>query len=210
MASSGLTSVVADLGYVAVALFVGIESFGVPLPGETMLITAAVFAGATHQLNIGGVIAASVGGAVIGDTIGFSIGWYGGFALVRRFGRYIRLDERRLKVGRYVFARYGGVVVFFGRFVVVLRAYRSLLAGINRMPLARFTVFNIAGGVAWSVFYGVAAYLLGSQITRFSVPIGIAFGAAAALILLAGIWVLRVNLRRLEDVAEQTFPGPLD
>jgi len=93
-----LASALSSLGYLAVALFVGIESIGVPLPGETMLITAAAYAGATHALNIVAVIAVAAAAAIVGDNIGFGIGWFGGYPLLRRFGRYVRLDEAKLKV----------------------------------------------------------------------------------------------------------------
>jgi membrane protein DedA with SNARE-associated domain len=104
--NSGLYGWLQSIGYLAVAMFVGIESLGVPLPGETMLITAAVFA-ATGKLSIVGVIAAAIIGAVIGDNIGFGIGWFGGYPLLRRFGKYVHLDEAKLKVGRYIFMRQG-------------------------------------------------------------------------------------------------------
>src|SRR5437879_2739711 len=138
MSDSGLTHVLATYGYLAVGAFIAIESTGVPFPGETMLITAAAYAGATHHLGIVPVIIAAAAGAIIGDNLGFAIGWWGGYALLRRFGRYIRLDEARLKVGRYIFLRQGGKVVFFGRFVSILRAYAAFLAGTNRMPWWRF------------------------------------------------------------------------
>ena len=91
------------------------------------------------------MIAAAIIGAVVGDNIGFGIGWYGGYPLLRRFGRYIRLDEAKLKVGRYIFMRHGAKVVFFGRFVSVLRTYAAFLAGTNRMHWTRFLVANALG-----------------------------------------------------------------
>ena len=102
-------------GYWAVMLFVGIESIGIPFPGETMLIAASIYAGTTHDLNIAGVIAASSCGAILGDNIGFWIGREFGFALLMRFHDTLRLDERRLKLGQYLFLKHGGKVVFFGR-----------------------------------------------------------------------------------------------
>jgi membrane protein DedA with SNARE-associated domain len=205
--TSGLAGALASFGYLAVALFVGLESVGVPLPGETMLITAAAYAGATHTLNITGVISIAAVAAIIGDNIGFGIGWYGGYALLRRFGRYIRLDERRLRVGRYIFRRHGGKVVFFGRFVAVLRTYAAFLAGTNRMRWRRFLVANAAGGVCWAAAYGTAAYLLGAQFTRFSRPLQIGFGIAGGLVLVAGALLLRGQARQLEERAAAELPG---
>ena len=210
MINAGFTHLLSTLGYAAVGIFVGVESLGVPLPGETMLITAAVFAGVTHQLSIAGVIVAAVIGAVLGDNIGFGIGWFGGYPLLRRYGRYVRLDEPKLKVGRYIFMRHGGKVVFFGRFVSILRTYAAFLAGTNRMNWARFLVSNAAGGVCWAVFYGVAAYQLGSNIDRLSLPLEIGFGVLGGIVLIAGLLFVRMHLRRLEEVAEQALPGPLE
>src|ERR671930_477574 len=112
-----LNNLLTNFGYLAVFALVGMESLGIPLPGETMLITAAIYAGATHNLSIAGVIGAAIAGAIIGDNIGYAAGYKGGLPLLRRYGKYIRLDERRLKLGRYLFTKYGGKVVFFGRFV---------------------------------------------------------------------------------------------
>jgi membrane protein DedA with SNARE-associated domain len=208
--SGALDGLLATYGYTAVLLFVGVESIGVPFPGETMLITAAVYAGATHHLDIAGVIAAAIGGAVIGDNIGFVIGWFGGYPLLRRYGRYIRLDEAKLKVGRYIFMRQGAKVVFFGRFVSVLRAYAAFLAGTNRMSWRRFLVFNALGGVVWATLYGTAAYLLGSQIDKLSRPADIAFGVLGVIALVAGFLFLRSHEKRLEAKAEEALPGPLE
>ena len=210
MINPGLTHLLNSLGYAAVGLFVGLESLGVPLPGETMLITAAVFAGVTHQLSIAGVIIAAIVGAIVGDNIGFGIGWFGGYALLRRFGRYVRLDEPKLKVGRYIFMKNGGKVVFFGRFVSILRTYAAFLAGTNRMHWARFVVANAAGGVCWAVFWGVAAYLLGSTIDKLSLPLEIGFGVVGGVAIIAGLVFVRSHLKRLEEVAEQALPGPLE
>jgi membrane protein DedA with SNARE-associated domain len=175
-----------------------------------MLITAAVYAGATHHLAIQGVIPAAIAGAVIGDNIGFAIGWFGGFPLLRRYGRYIRLDEAKMKVGRYIFMRQGGKVVFFGRFVSILRTYAAFLAGTNRMHWSRFLVFNAAGGIAWATFWGTVAYLLGNEIDRLSKPVDIGFGVLGVITLLAGIVFIRSHEKRLEAVAERALPGPLE
>jgi membrane protein DedA with SNARE-associated domain len=208
---SGLISnLISTYGYLAVAMAIGIESLGVPFPGETMLITAAAFAGATHHLNIAGVVIAAASGAIVGDNIGFAIGWFGGFALLRRFGRYIRLDEPKLKVGRYIFMRQGGKVVFFGRFISILRTYAAFLAGTNHMHWWRFLAFNAAGGICWAVFYGVAAYFLGGQFERLSHPLQLGFGVVGVIVTIATFLYVRGHLKRLEEVAERALPGPLE
>jgi membrane protein DedA with SNARE-associated domain len=207
--NSGLDHWLSTLGYIAVALFVGVEGIGIPLPGETMLITAAVFA-AEGNLSIVGVIAAAAAGAVIGNFIGFGVGWFGGYPLLRRFGKYVRLNEPQVKVGRYIFMRYGSKVVFVGRFVSILRTYLAFLAGANRMPWPKFLLAITAGAIVWATVYGVGAYALGSQISHLSLPVEIAFIALAVLAIIAGIIFIRVAGRRLEATAEAAFPGPLE
>lgn len=209
MASAGLNGWLVSIGYLAVALFVGIESLGVPLPGETMLIAAAVFA-ATGQLSIVGVIAAAIIGAVIGDNIGFGIGWYGGYPILRRFGKYVRLDQAKLKVGRYIFMRHGAKVVFFGRFVSVLRTYAAFLAGTNHMRWVRFLVANASGAVVWATLYGVGAYLASATIAKLNTPVAIGLGVLAVVVIVLSALFVRMNIRRLEAVAEAALPGPLE
>jgi membrane protein DedA with SNARE-associated domain len=189
-----LTSALSSLGYLAVALFVGIESIGVPLPGETMLITAAAYAGATHRLNIVAVIAVAAAAAIV----------------LRRFGRYVRLDEAKLKVGRYIFNRRGGSVVFFGRFVSVLRTYAAFLAGVNHMRWPHFLFANAAGGICWATLYGVAAYYLGEKLVQLSRPFQLAFAAAGVAVFIASVLFIRSHAKRLEAAAEAAYPGPLE
>jgi membrane protein DedA with SNARE-associated domain len=204
------SGLIADYGYWAVLVLVGLESMGLPLPGETALIAAAVYAGTSHDLNVVGVIAAACTGAVVGDNIGYGIGRVVGFPLVARYGPRIGLDERRIKLGQYLFRRYGGAIVFFGRFVALLRAAAALLAGINRMPWPRFFFFNAAGGILWSSIFGVGAYVLGFSVHRISGPVGI----GAFILALTAITAAAVFLRRHEQAllveAERTFPGPLN
>jgi membrane protein DedA with SNARE-associated domain len=114
LGTSTLMHLLATYGYLAVLLFVAIESTGIPFPGETMLLVAAIAAGTTHQLSVAWVIVAAAGGAILGDNLGFWVGREGGYRLLRRYGRYIRLEERRLKLGQYLFLKHGGKVVFFG------------------------------------------------------------------------------------------------
>jgi membrane protein DedA with SNARE-associated domain len=200
---------VSTYGYWAVFLFVGIESLGIPLPGETALIVAGTFAGKNHHLNPWGIFAVASAGAIIGDNIGYWVGDKGGFRLLKKYGHYIRLDEPKLKVGRYVFDRHGGKVVFFGRFVSVLRTYAAFLAGTNRMHYRRFLVFNAAGGILWSAIYTFAAYLLGTTLQKNSGTINLVLGVVAAVVILTVILFVRRQLKRLEARAEAAYPGPL-
>ena len=205
-----LTHVLAMYGYWAILLFVAIESSGIPFPGETMLLAASIYAGTTHHLAIPLVIAAVAAGAILGDNLGFFVGREGGYRLVRRYGHFVRLDERRLKLGMYLFRKHGGKVVFFGRFVAVLRAWAAFLAGTTRMPWPRFLVFNAAGGIVWATLFGLAGYILGDNVHRFTGTFGKIALALAVVVLVAFLIFLTRNERRLEAIAEKEMPGPLD
>ena len=174
-------------GYAAVGVTVGIESLGVPFPGETMLIAAALYAGSTGHLSIWLVVVCAAAGAIIGDNIGFTIGRYGGSPLLRRF-----VSERRLKLGRWAFRRHGGKVVFFGRFVAILRTYAAFLAGTNRMPWPQFLAYNAAGGIVWSAAYGFAYWAFGDVLKGATTWIDIVLGSlAAALVVASLVWLRR-------------------
>ena len=210
VATHDLTHLLNTYGYWAVLLFVAIESTGIPFPGETMLLIAAIYAGRTHHLAIPLVIAAAATGAILGDNLGFWVGREGGYRLLRRYGRYVRLEERRLKLGQYLFDQHGGKVVFFGRFAAVLRTWAAFLAGTNRMPWDRFLVFNASGGIVWATVYGLGGYVLGDNVHRLTGTVGIIAAVLAALAVVAGFIYLRRNEHRLADEAERAMPGPLD
>src|SRR5580700_7507151 len=165
-----------------------------------MLIAGAIFA-AEGRLSIVGVIAAAAVGAIVGNCIGFGVGWFGGYPLLRRFGKYVGLNEPQVKVGRYIFMQYGTKVVFFGRFVSILRTYLAFLAGANRMAWPRFLLAITAGAIVWATLYGVGAYVLGSQISHLSLPVEIAFIALAVVAIIAAIVFIRFQGKRLEAVA---------
>jgi membrane protein DedA with SNARE-associated domain len=204
-----LTQLISHYGYWVVMLFVGVESIGIPFPGETMLLAAAIYAGTTQELDISLVVAAASAGAVIGDNIGYWFGREFGYELLLRFGRYIHFDQRKMKLGMYLFQKHGGKVVFFGRFVAVLRAFAALLAGINQMDWRRFLLFNIAGGVTWSTLLGLAGYNLGKEARHLLGKAGIVILVVAAALLVVAFIAIRRNERRLEEEAERMFPGPL-
>jgi membrane protein DedA with SNARE-associated domain len=199
-----------QFGYAAVFAFVGIESLGIPFPGETMLVAAALYAGATHQLNIVVIVVMAATGAIIGDNIGYGIGHWGGYRVLLRFGHRIGIHDERIRLARYLFMQHGGKVVFFGRFVSVLRTYAAFLAGTARMPWQRFLVFNATGGVLWSALYGAGAYLAGGAIQRLNAPLNIALGVIAVLAIVAMIVALRRAEHRLSLRARAALPGPLE
>jgi len=206
---SNLDSLLATYGYLAVFVFVGVESIGVPVPGETMLVTAAIYAGTTGRLSIFWVIVASSAGAIVGDNIGYGIGRTGGYRLVKRYGRYIGLEENRLRLGQYLFDKHGSKVVFFGRFVSVLRIFAAFLAGVNRMHWRKFLIFNAAGGIAWSTLYGIAAFLLGKQLLQLSGRVDFALAIVGVAAIIAVIVFLRRNEARLQGEADRAMPEPI-
>jgi membrane protein DedA with SNARE-associated domain len=209
-ATTDLQHFLVTYGYWAVFVFVAIESIGIPFPGETMLLVAAIDAGTTHQLSIVLVIIAATCGAILGDNLGFWIGREGGYRLLRRYGRYIGFNERRVKLGLYLFRTQGGKIVFFGRFVAVLRAWAAFLAGVNRMQWSRFLLFNALGGVIWATLYGLGGYFLGEEIHRLTGPVGIVTIVLAVLIIIASLIFVRRREKQLEEKAEKAFPGAIE
>jgi membrane protein DedA with SNARE-associated domain len=205
-----LDHLLSTYGYAVVFLIIGAESVGIPMPGETTLTLAAIYAGTTHGLNIVGVIVAAAAGAIIGDNIGYLIGRSGGYRLLRRYGHYVRVNEHRVKIGRYLFDRHGGKVVFFGRFVAVLRTYAAFLAGTMKMDWGRFLVFNAAGGVVWAVVYGVGFYYFGSVVKALQAPLDIAIAVAAVVAFVTGLVLLRRKEKELGLAAERAYPGRLE
>lgn len=201
---------VSTYGYGIVALFVGVESLGIPFPGETAIVVAGAYAGSTHHLSPWLIFLCAAGAAILGDNIGYEIGRLGGYRLLRRYGRYVRVNERELKVGRYIFDRYGTKVVFLGRFVSVLRTYAAFLAGTNRMRWARFLPANALGGIVWSAIYTFLAYQAGGFLERSSTIINVVLGAVALVVIVAAMLVVRRSTSSLAVKAEEAYPGPLE
>jgi membrane protein DedA with SNARE-associated domain len=202
-----LSSLVSHHGYLVVTLAIGLESMGVPLPGETMLISAAIYAGSTHGLRLWPLLLSAILGAIVGDNLGFAIGRRYGHPLLLRHGHLLRINASRIKLGEYLFRHHGGSVVFIGRFVAVLRALAALLAGINQMPWRRFLVFNALGAVVWAGGYGYAAYLFGRELERVSGALSWVFIGAAALGVLVGFIFVRRHEAELIARAERDAPG---
>ena len=197
-------------GYLALFALVAAESQGVPLPGETALITAGIYAGHTHRLSPWLIFAVAAAAAIIGDNIGYWIGDKGGYRLARRYGPKVHFDEQKLKIARYLFDRHGAKVVFLGRFVSVLRTYAAFLAGTSKMRWRKFLPANAAGGIIWAGIYTLAAYLAGNALQQASGIIDwILIGAAVVAIVAVLVW-LRRETARLAALAEAAYPGPLE
>lgn len=197
-------------GYLGVFALVAAESLGIPLPGETALITAGIYAGHTYRLNPWLIFLVASAAAIIGDNIGYWIGDKGGYRLARRYGPKVRLDERKLKIARYLFDRHGAKVVFFGRFVSVLRTYAAFLAGTSKMRWRRFLPANAAGGILWAAIYTFAAYLAGSALQQASGIINWVLIGVAVIAIVAVVVLIRRQTGRLAERAEAAYPGPLE
>ncbi|MCW2274095.1 DedA family protein [Rhodoblastus acidophilus] len=202
-------SLLTQFGPWVVFFLVAVESAGIPLPGETSLVTAAVIVGSSQQGSIAEIVALAAAGAIVGDNIGFWVGREFGLRLLLAHGPKIGLDEDRLRLGQYLFQRYGGAIVFFGRFVAVLRAFAAVLAGANKMSPLRFFLFNAAGGITWASIFGLGGYFLGAEFHRIAGP----FGLAALALAVTGFFLfsryLRQHEARLIAEAKAALPGPL-
>jgi membrane protein DedA with SNARE-associated domain len=154
------------------------------------------------------VILSATAGAIVGDNIGYAVGRELGARFLHAYGSKIGLTPARLKLGQYLFMRYGGKVVFIGRFIAVLRVLAAFLAGANRMAWPRFLVANAAGAIVWATAIGVAAYWLGRGIHRIQGPIGVATVALAAAVAIWIIFYLRRHEAEMQAAAEKAFPGP--
>jgi len=197
-------------GYGGIGVVIMLESIGMPLPGESLMLAAAIYAAATNELDIVAVVLVASAGAIAGGEIGFLLGRSIGLRLLTRFGRRIGLTPQRLRLGQFLFRRHGGKVVFFGRFIVVLRTLAALLAGAIGMDWRSFLLFNVLGGFAWCSLYGFGAYLLGDAARHLSGPIGIVIGVIGTAAIISVVIFLKRNEKRLQADAEREMAGQPD
>jgi membrane protein DedA with SNARE-associated domain len=197
---SHLQPLVAQHGYWVVFLIVMFESAGIPLPGETVLVLASIYAGATADLTITFVITCAAAGAILGDNLGFWVGRTWGLNFVLRYGKLIHLPEKRLRLGQHLFAKHGAKIVFFGRFIAFLRIFAALLAGVNKYKWPPFLFYNAAGGIIWAMVFGIGAYLFGESIHRVSGPLGVAALGGVVIGVILFIFAIR---RQEKKMAEQ-------
>jgi membrane protein DedA with SNARE-associated domain len=200
-----LEPVLNQYGYLAVAGFVLLEDFGVPVPGETILILGAVYAG-TGRLQIWLVGLLGFLGAVLGDNIGFAIGHFGGRPLVERYGRYIFLTPERLDKATGFFEHHGGKIIVIARFIEGLRQANGIIAGISGLHWARFLLFNAIGAALWVGVWTSVGYFSGNHIDSIynAFTRGGIYALIAAAVLLAayvGWRVVRARRRRAERKA---------
>jgi len=190
------TAIVDALGYPAAGLGILIESSGIPFPGEVLLLAAAAWAAARHH-SIVLVVLFGFLGATAGADIGYVLGFKGGRPFVERFGSVFRIRPEHIARSELFFARHGDKAVLAARFVLGLRTWGSMLAGMARMPFWRFQLFSALGGLAWATAIGVAGYLLGSNLPLLEAIIrAIGLGGLALVVLLAVVLILAA--RRVE------------
>ena len=206
-----LEPILNQFGYLAVVGVVFIEDFGVPVPGETVLILAAVYAGA-GRLNIVLVVLLGFCGALLGDNIGFAIGHFGGRRLAERYGRYVFLTPERLDKATRFFDRHGGKIIIVARFVEGLRQANGIIAGTSGMRWVRFLTFNAIGAALWVLVWTSIGYLSGSHIdtiyhdaARYSTYLAIAVGAL--LVAYITRHIARVHRARAAQPSRPADPG---
>jgi membrane protein DedA with SNARE-associated domain len=208
--AKALDHLIATYGYGAIAIVIGLESMGIPLPGETILVLAAIYAATHVDLNIWFVATAAAAGAIMGDNIGYWLGLRFGYPLIRRYGHLVGLTDGRIKLGQYLFLRHGAKVVFLGRFVALLRILVAFLAGANRMQWQIFLVANATGGVIWAFVFALGGYALGTVVFEFEGALRPILLAVAALVFFGCGFLLRHFEEQLQVKAEQALPGPLE
>ena len=191
---SSLSDLVVHFGYGAVFILIFLESAGVPLPGETALVTASALAATTARLDISLIITTAAAAAILGDNLGFWVGHRYGFAFLRRYGRYVRLSEDRIMICQWLFRQYGGRVIFFGRFTAFLRTYAALLAGALNFPRGEFFVWNASGGIVWAAFFGLGGHMFGHAVKLVAGPVS----AALLICAVVGIGALWWMFKRYE------------
>jgi membrane protein DedA with SNARE-associated domain len=193
-----MESLVQDYGLVILFVLIAMESAGVPLPGETALITAGVLA-ARGDMDIVEVIVVAAAAAIIGDNVGYWVGRLGGRRLLERWEPLERHASRVLPWSERFFKRHGAKTIFFGRFFAVLRVTAAWLAGISRMHWWRFFLWNAAGGICWAVLVGLVSYYLGRAAAEAINRYGLIAGIAIVALLVVGALVFRFIRRRMME-----------
>jgi membrane protein DedA with SNARE-associated domain len=205
-------------GLLVVAGFIGLESIGLPLPGETALIVGSVIAGRTHELNIIEVIMTATCASFFGRVLGYLIGAKFGYWLLLRYGSYVRITEPRIKLGQYLFLEHGAIIMIVAQFVPVMRAIAGILAGANRMPWRHYLFACFVGALIWSIFFGAAAFTFGREFAHLAESWWflsgrrgwIVFGVVAVIAVIVFVNFVAHHEAQLTAKAERALPGPLE
>jgi membrane protein DedA with SNARE-associated domain len=204
--SGTLNDLLGQYGYLFIAVFLFIESIGIPIPGESALVTAAALAGA-GKLNIYGVFIAALFGTITGGMTGYWIGQRGGQAVVLRFGRVLRVNEQRLERARVFFEKHGASALIVGRFIAVVRSFLGIFAGVAAMPERRFAIYNALGGLIWSLTFTLVGFLFGKNIPAIMRDLGrvslvLALVLALVILLVVSWRWFSANRARIVEVME--------
>ena len=173
-----MAELISNYGVWLVAAFIALESIGIPLPAEAALIAAGFFAARTHGIDIYSLIAAGIIAAILGEVIGFWIGRSFGHRLLVRYGARLGFTEGRIRIGQWLFERYGGRFVFIARFLPFLRNIAAVLAGTNSMAQHSFYFASATAAAAWVIGYGLAAYSFGEAFANLASPAAVGLGLA--------------------------------
>jgi membrane protein DedA with SNARE-associated domain len=193
-----MTNFITQYGLPLLAVAIMLESFGVPVPGETALVTFAALASQGHY-DIAWVIAVAAAAAIVGDNLGYwLIGRLGGRALFERWSWLRTYRDSVLPRAEALMARHGGKTVFFGRFVSILRFTVAWVAGLSRMDWRRFLFWNAAGGIVWATTVGLIAYYLGQATAAAISRYGLYAAAVVAAVVALGWAVIHISRRRVE------------
>ncbi len=200
--SVGLAAIIslsAGLGYLLPAI-IGLESMGIPSPGETALVFAAVLA-SQGKLNIWLVIVIGIASAIIGDNIGYLLGRRLGRDVVTGPGPFRQRRTMLIDAGDRFFKRHGGKAVFLARWVALVRVAAAWLAGINHMPFKEFFFWNALGGITWGITFGLVGYFGGHAAANVLAKAGIIGGIILAVVVILGYGFIKYRERRAEREA---------
>jgi membrane protein DedA with SNARE-associated domain len=202
VSSHELEHLLHEYGCGLVFAIVALQALGVPLPGTTALIAAALYAATSHGLPIVGVIAAGAFGALIGTSAGFALGRWGGERLLVQVGRRLRQSPERVRLLRSEFAAHGGSLLFIGRFVSGLRNVTGLLAGASGMPVSRFLPLSAAAATAWALINGLEYYWFGHALAGADTWVQVVLVCAGIAWLVVSLTLLRRRaLRRIRSAS---------
>lgn len=180
-------------GYWAIFLGILLENLGIPLPGETVTLVGGFLAG-SKELNYWWVLSDAVGGAVIGSTCGYWVGKFGGWPLLLRLGKFLRISEERLLNVKNKFSENASKTVFFGRFLALLRIFAAPLAGIAEMPFGKFFLYNLAGATAWGTVMVTLAFFAGRVVSLEHLVTWVSQFAIAALLIIVALIAVAIWL----------------
>ncbi len=200
LATAAIISASSGLGYV-LPMLIGLESLGVPSPGETALVLAAVLA-SQGKLNIVIVIAIASASAIIGDNIGYLLGRHFGRDVLEARGPFHERRAKVIAIGDRYFEKHGAKTVFIGRWIALIRFVTAWLAGINGMPLPTFFAWNAMGGITWAITYGLAGYYGGNAVAHVMERVGVVAAGGLVVALVLGLAYAKLREHRFEQTLD--------